>query len=234
MRHKLAMLADGKFTPAALKTLISIQDEVAEQVAKSKSQELTALETSDREDQIGDWLDEHGIASAWDYAPTFVEAGLDVDWLGNPWAARAAILLTNLWLGFPYMFIICTGALQAIPADVKEAAAMDGAGWWAQFRIITIPLLQPSIVVVLVLATIHGFQSFDFIWTLTGGGPVGATTLMVQYIYENGFQSPIRLGIAAAGGIGPPSKIRRGNETCPDRTRESAVTISSGLADFGM
>ncbi|OKH76143.1 ATP-binding protein [Mycolicibacterium obuense] len=81
MRHKLAMLADGKFTPAALKTLISIQDEVAEQVAKSKSQELTALETSDREDQIGDWLDEHGIASAWDYAPTFVEAGLDVDWL---------------------------------------------------------------------------------------------------------------------------------------------------------
>ncbi len=81
MRHKLAMLADGKFTPAALKVLVSIQDEVAEQVAKSKSQELTALETSDREDQIGDWLEEHGIGSAWDYAPTFVEAGLDVDWL---------------------------------------------------------------------------------------------------------------------------------------------------------
>jgi signal transduction histidine kinase len=81
MRHKLAMLADGKFSPAALKVLVSIQDEVAEQVAKSKSQELSALETSDREDQIGDWLEQHGIASAWDYAPTFVEAGLDVDWL---------------------------------------------------------------------------------------------------------------------------------------------------------
>jgi len=81
VRHKLAMLADGKFTPAALRVLVSIQDEVAEQVAKSKSQELSALETSDREDQIGDWLDAHGIASAWDYAPTFVEAGLDVDWL---------------------------------------------------------------------------------------------------------------------------------------------------------
>ena len=81
MRHKLAMLADGKFTPEALRVLVSIQDEVAEQVAKSKSQELTALETSDREDQIGDWLEDHGIAGAWDYAPTFVEAGLDIDWL---------------------------------------------------------------------------------------------------------------------------------------------------------
>ncbi|MDT5093833.1 MAG: hypothetical protein QOH60_3196 [Mycobacterium sp.] len=81
MRHKLGMLADGKFSPEALRVLISIQDEVAEQVAKSKAQELTALESSDREDQLGDWLEDHGISSAWDYAPTFVEAGLDIDWL---------------------------------------------------------------------------------------------------------------------------------------------------------
>jgi len=81
MRHKLAMVADGTFTPAALRTLVSIQEEVAEQVAKSKPQELTALEVSDREDQIGDWLENHGITGAWDYAPTFVEAGLDIDWL---------------------------------------------------------------------------------------------------------------------------------------------------------
>src|SRR6185312_8401572 len=81
MRHKLAMVADGTFTPAALRTLVSIQEEVAEQVAKSKPQELTALEVSDREDQIGDWLENHGIAGAWDYAPSFVEAGLDIDWL---------------------------------------------------------------------------------------------------------------------------------------------------------
>ncbi|MCV7178255.1 ATP-binding protein [Mycolicibacterium sphagni] len=81
MRHKLSMLADGQFSPEALRVLVRIQDEVAEMVAKSKAQELSALETSDREDQVGDWLDDHGIASAWDYAPTFVEAGLDVDWL---------------------------------------------------------------------------------------------------------------------------------------------------------
>jgi len=81
MRHKLAMVAEAKFTPEALRVLVNIQDQVAEQVAKNKDTELTALETSDREDQIGDWLEDHGIASAWDYAPTFVEAGLDTDWL---------------------------------------------------------------------------------------------------------------------------------------------------------
>jgi signal transduction histidine kinase len=81
MRHKLAMLADGKFTPEALRVLVSIQDEVAEQVAKSKSVELSALEASDREEQIGDWLEDHDIVGAWDYAPTFVDAGLDIDWL---------------------------------------------------------------------------------------------------------------------------------------------------------
>jgi signal transduction histidine kinase len=81
MRRKLAMLANGKFTPEALRVMVSIQEEVAEQVAKSKSMELTALEASDREDQIGDWLENRGISSAWDYAPTFVDAGLDIDWL---------------------------------------------------------------------------------------------------------------------------------------------------------
>ena len=81
MRHKLSMLADGKFTPEALRVLVSIQDEVAEQVAKAKTHELSPLETSDREDEIGDWLEDHGIAGGWDYAPTFVEAGLDIDWL---------------------------------------------------------------------------------------------------------------------------------------------------------
>ena len=91
MRHKLAMLADGKFTPEALRVLVSMQDEVAEQVAKSKAQQLTALETSDREDQVGDWLSDHGIAGGWDYAPTFVEAGLDTDWLERVEASIDAV-----------------------------------------------------------------------------------------------------------------------------------------------
>jgi signal transduction histidine kinase len=81
MRLLLAMLADGNFSPEALRVLVRIQDEAAEQVAKSKSQELTVLEAADREEHIGDWLDDHGINGAGDYAPTFVEAGLDTDWL---------------------------------------------------------------------------------------------------------------------------------------------------------
>ncbi len=81
MRHKLAMLAEGKFEPEGLRALVTIQNEVAEQVAKNKDVELSALEASDREDELGEWLDEHQIAGAWDYAPTFVDAGLDIDWL---------------------------------------------------------------------------------------------------------------------------------------------------------
>ena len=83
MRYKMKMLADGKLTREALRVLVSIQEEVAEQVAKSKTQELTALELSDREEQIGDWLEQRSIIGAWDYAPTFVEAGLDIDWLSR-------------------------------------------------------------------------------------------------------------------------------------------------------
>ncbi len=110
MRHKLAMLADGKFTPEALRVLVSIQDEVAEQVAKSKAQELSALEASDREDQIGDWLEDHGIAGAWDYAPTFVDAGLDTDWLER---------------------------VSASIDDVDASASLQGAIGWLKYTIET-------------------------------------------------------------------------------------------------
>ena len=115
MRHKLAMLADGKFTPEALRVLVSIQDEVAEQVAKSKAQELTALEASDREDEIGDWLEDHGIAGAWEYAPTFVEAGLDTDWLEKT-----------------------TASLD----DVDASASLQGAVGWLKYTIETEQLMN--------------------------------------------------------------------------------------------
>ncbi|MGE2727745.1 ATP-binding protein [Mycolicibacterium pulveris] len=110
MRHKLAMLADGQFTPEALRVLISIQDEVTEHVAKSKAVELSALESSDREEQIGDWLEAHGISGAWDWAPTFVEAGLDLDWLQR---------------------------VQASIDDVGCSATLQGALGWLKYTIDT-------------------------------------------------------------------------------------------------
>ncbi|MFI5780961.1 ATP-binding protein [Nocardia sp. NPDC051570] len=79
MRHKLKMISHGKFSPAALESLVQLQEEAATQVAKAPV--LTPLEAADREDELGDWLSEHGIANGWDIAPTFVQAGLDIDWL---------------------------------------------------------------------------------------------------------------------------------------------------------
>ncbi|MDX6351536.1 MAG: hypothetical protein QOF84_6326 [Streptomyces sp.] len=85
MRHKLGMIAAGPFERATLETLIDLQEGAAEQVAKAPA--LSPMEASDREDAVGDWLDEHGIAGGWDLAPTFVQAGLDIDWLEQVAAA---------------------------------------------------------------------------------------------------------------------------------------------------
>lgn len=125
----------------------------------------------------------------------------EIPWLVDSTWAMVAIVAVGIWMQVGFYMLILLAGLQSIDPTLYEAARMDGASAWTQFRSITLPMLQPSIVVVVVLATIHGFQSFDFIYTLTGGGPVGATMLIVQYIYENGFQSPIRYGIASAGGV---------------------------------
>lgn len=140
MRHKLAMLADGEFTPAALKVLVSIQDEVAEQVAKSNSQGLSALQTSDREEQIGDWLEDHGIAEAWDYAATFVEAGLDVDWLERVEASIGDVDCSATlpgaigWLKYTIdnellmnQIAEASKRISALLADAKQYSQMDRA-----------------------------------------------------------------------------------------------------------
>ncbi|MBB5914253.1 signal transduction histidine kinase [Nocardia transvalensis] len=79
MRHKLKMMAHGKFDSDALEALVQLQEEAATQVAKAPT--LTTLEAADREDELGDWLTDHGIANGWDIAPTFVQAGFDTDWL---------------------------------------------------------------------------------------------------------------------------------------------------------
>ena len=71
--------------------------------------------------------------------------GLNVDWFGDPWSARAAVLIVQLWMGYPYMFLVCTGALQAIPSDLTEAAGVDGAKPFHAFRTITFPLLLVAV-----------------------------------------------------------------------------------------
>ena len=140
MRHKLAMLADGKFSPEALRVLVSIQEEVAEQVAKSKSVELNALEASDREEQIGDWLEDRGIVGAWDYSPVLVDAGLDTDWLERVSAsvdevdASASLQSAIGWLRYTIetellmnQIAEASKRISALLAGAKQYSQMDRA-----------------------------------------------------------------------------------------------------------
>jgi alpha-1,4-digalacturonate transport system permease protein len=103
-------------------------------------------------------------------------------------------------MGF-YTLILLAG-LQAIPADLYEAAEMDSASPWRRFYRITLPLLMPNLLVVLVLALIRAVQVFDEIFVLTGGGPGSATLFIVQFIYQTAFAESIRLyGLAAAASL---------------------------------
>jgi ABC-type sugar transport system permease subunit len=122
-------------------------------------------------------------------------------WLIDPTLAMIAIVVVYLWAMTGFYAVILLAGLQGIDQNVYDAAQIDGASPVRRTRYITLPLLKPTILVVLILSTINGFQAFDFIYTLTGGGPLGATTLIVQYIYEHAFSSPIRYGLASAAGV---------------------------------
>ncbi len=122
-------------------------------------------------------------------------------WLVNPALALGATVWVGVWTHIGFYTLITLAGLQGIDPALHEAAEIDGAGTWQRFRLVTLPLLRPTTMVVIILSTITGFQAFDFIYTLTGGGPIGATTLIVQYVYENAFESPIRYGLASAGAV---------------------------------
>jgi len=136
--------------------------------------------------------------------------GADIPWLTNEWLAKISILLVNLWLGFPYMFLICTGALQAIPDDVQEAARVDGASAWQIFRRIKLPLLFVAVAPLLIASFAYNFNNFSLIYMLTGGGPrdvtadvnVGATDILITMVYKVAFVgSKADYGLASAFSI---------------------------------
>ncbi|MFX4270829.1 carbohydrate ABC transporter permease [Propionibacteriaceae bacterium Y1685] len=122
-------------------------------------------------------------------------------WLTDGNLTRWVIVAVGLWIHTGFYALIMLSGLQGIDPNVYEAAQIDGAGRWRTFTQMTWPLLRPTTLVVIILSMISGFQAFDFIWTLTGGGPVGATTLMVQFIYQKAFESPVRYGLASAGAV---------------------------------
>ncbi len=124
--------------------------------------------------------------------------GIDgIPWLLDGFWAKVGVLLVNLWLGFPYMFLITSGALQSIPTDLKEAARVDGASAFRVFRSITLPLLLVSTAPLLIGSFAFNFNNFVLIFLLTGGGPpvtgaevpVGETDLLISFTFDLAVQS---------------------------------------------
>ncbi|KQO96735.1 maltose ABC transporter permease MalF [Leifsonia sp. Leaf264] len=136
--------------------------------------------------------------------------GAAIPWLTDPTLAKVSILIVNLWLGFPYMFLVCTGALQAIPEDITEAATVDGAKPWAIFRLIKLPLLLVTLAPLLIASFAFNFNNFNLIYLLTNGGPrdsnapipVGFTDILISMVYKVAFTGQTRdYGLASAFAI---------------------------------
>jgi arabinogalactan oligomer/maltooligosaccharide transport system permease protein len=136
--------------------------------------------------------------------------GAKIPWLTNEWLARGSILFVNLWMGFPYMFLVCTGALQAIPSELEEAAKVDGATAWQAFRRVKFPLLLVSLAPLLISSFAFNFNNFNLIYMLTNGGPqlpdaginVGSTDILISMVYKVAFVGANRdYGLASAFSI---------------------------------
>ena len=118
--------------------------------------------------------------------------GADIPWLNDPTWAKIALVLTNLWLGYPYMFLVSTGALQSIPEDILEAARVDGASPWKTFMSIKLPLLMVPLAPLLISSFAFNFNNFTLVFLLTRGWPqftgttlnVGHTDILISMVYK--------------------------------------------------
>lgn len=121
-----------------------------------------------------------------------------VEWLRGPTEAFIAAIITNVWLGFPFMMVIALGALQSIPQDLYEAAEIDGASWYHKLRAITIPLIKPVMVPAITLGTIWTFNNLNIIWLVSNAGePSDNTHILVSFVYKAAFNF-YRYGYGAA------------------------------------
>ncbi len=121
-----------------------------------------------------------------------------VEWLGKPLEAFSACIITNVWLGFPFMMTIALGGLQSIPQELYEAADMDGASGWRKFWSVTVPLLKPVMIPAITLGIIWTFNNVNIIWLVSNGGePSDQTHILVSYVYKAALNL-YRYGYAAA------------------------------------
>ena len=133
--------------------------------------------------------------------------GVKPAWFSDPWLARLMLVLVNVWLGFPYMMVLCSGLIKSIPADLYEASAVAGANAWVNFHAITLPLILKPLTPLLISAFAFNFNNFVLISLLTGGRPdqldattpAGTTDILVSYTWRIAFQdSGQQFGLASA------------------------------------
>jgi multiple sugar transport system permease protein len=139
------------------------------------------------------------MAWLWLLTPNFsvlnwilVHAGLSqrgLPWLTSPALAMFSVILVNTWRGIPFFAITLLAGLQTIPGDLYEASAIDGAGAWHRFRYVTLPLLQPILLITLVLSMIWTFSDFQVVYGLTQGGPMNSTHVLATLSYQVGLAS---------------------------------------------
>jgi arabinogalactan oligomer / maltooligosaccharide transport system permease protein len=121
-----------------------------------------------------------------------------VEWLKSPTEAFIACILTNVWLGFPFMMVIALGALQSIPHELYEAADIDGASWYHKLTKITLPLIRPVMIPAITLGTVWTFNNLNIVWLVSNAGePSDQTHILVSFVYKAAFNL-YRYGYAAA------------------------------------
>lgn len=122
------------------------------------------------------------------------------NWLGVQPYALIAVMVVTIWQFTGYYMLIFLGGLQGVPVGLKEAARVDGAGAWRVFSTVTLPALSPSLFFAVVICIIQSLQTFDQVYIMTNGGPDGATTTLVYYIFEQGF-GMYNIGPATAASV---------------------------------
>ncbi|MBE2186847.1 MAG: sugar ABC transporter permease [Rhodothermales bacterium] len=121
-----------------------------------------------------------------------------IEWLTSPTEAFMAAIITNVWLGFPFMMVVALGGLQSIPEELYEAADVDGASAWSKFWNITVPMLRPVLIPAITLGTVWTFNNINVVWLVSNGGePADQTHILVSYVYKAAF-AMYRFGWAAA------------------------------------
>lgn len=133
---------------------------------------------------------------------TLSALGVDpVAWFANQWTSLFTAILTNIWLGVPFMMVALLGGLQSIPGDLYEAAEVDGASAWQRFRHVTLPGLRPVSMTVILLGTIWTFNMFPVIFLVTEGEPAGQTEILVTGAYRAAFEGIRNYSLASTYGV---------------------------------